>query len=804
MGKPQLKRSRVLLPVLLGVALSTPGVTRAADKCLAGASAAADATAISDLRIAVETACDCQAFDGSSGATSHGKFVKCAKDLIKLKVSAGLLRKECTGIAGKIYAASTCGFKTTAKGDKVACIKRTSSGKLSCSIKPEGSCTSSGGTTQVACPASYFCLDAADSNGDLLIDAADSGSCTTVLGSILGTTVDIPSAAAPPNTPGTAGVKVTNSSLRTQLGKKPNLNTARFIRFRYSRWRGTPDAVLITVAGFGGGANNFKILAENLLPRMRSDYGLTVQLWAFDRRTNLLEDRAGAVLAEAVADPSVALDWYYGSELGLTLHPALGKLGRRALFYNSSSDVPFISNWTALVFSRDIDAVVEAARRTVRNGNVFLGGHSAGSGFATRYAATDFDLSGAGPPQPGYAKLRGIALFEGTGGSTSGAPLTDDSLDRIVAKFDGGLFGAVRDNAGRCVDGKTGCAIATEATDCAGQVPPKCTPPTAAFAAIAGLSPLIFAAAEPSAIQGESDPDGGQIILQVDQGAPGNNAVAKVPDLALLLALPPSTVDGLFGNFLDDDGLGAQLSQAIAASIGAAGPTVNNLHTWLDLTEGPFASSAVPNNGAAPTTLPGSDWGQEKEVTSLARLRETFIGTSNASDWYYPAAGLSVTSVAGVCTAGICTVGNVGAPCSGATQAQANDQCSQSISLDSSALSIGRGRRDIENLTQAANVNIPLICFGGSNGLTPVPGRYTVLANSLGTCSAPSCTGSTPRVVNASSPNAAFPTFGNVDGGFEVYVSEGFAHLDVITAEDNADNNVLAPLAAFMARNAEP
>ena len=67
-------------------------------------------------------------------------------------------------------------------------------------------------------------------------------------------------------------------------------------------------------------------------------------------------------------------------------------------------------------------------------------------------------------------------LLEGGGGSTGGAPLTADTLDRIEAKFDGGLFGAVRDNAGRCVDGTTPCTIATEATDCAGQTPPKCTP----------------------------------------------------------------------------------------------------------------------------------------------------------------------------------------------------------------------------------------------------------------------------------------------------------------------------------------
>jgi len=160
---------------------------------------------------------------------------------------------------------------------------------------------------------------------------------------------------------------------------------------------------------------------------------------------------------------------------------------------------------------------------------------------------------------------------------------------------------------------------------------------------------------------------------------------------------------------------------------------------------------------------------------------------------------LSVTSVAGVCTGGLCTTGNVGAAC---TPSTAQSVCGQSVNLDSTALSVGRGRRDIENLTQAASINIPVIGFGGSNGLAPVPGRYTPFAQSIGVCTAPSCNG-TPRVVNASTPNPAFPTFGDVNGGFEVYINEGFAHVDVLTAEDDVNNNVLAPLSAFIDRNVQ-
>ena len=184
--------------------------------------------------------------------------------------------------------------------------------------------------------------------------------------------------------------------------------------------------------------------------------------------------------------------------------------------------------------SLDIDAVVEAARAAAQNGNVFLGGHSAGTGFAARYAATDFDLTGAGPAQPGYAKLRGLVLLEGGGGSSSAAePPDDDALDLIEARFDGGLFGAVRDDAPRCVDGTTPCTPATEAADCARLREREVR--RAADGLLGGrgaASPQLLAAAEPIAIQAQTDPDCGQAILQVEQGGVADNtAIARSPEL---------------------------------------------------------------------------------------------------------------------------------------------------------------------------------------------------------------------------------------------------------------------------------
>jgi pimeloyl-ACP methyl ester carboxylesterase len=622
-------------------------------------------------------------------------------------------------------------------------------------------------------------------------------------------TVAITSAAEPDETPGSPVVNHSYPDLVTQFGALPDLNKATYTRYFCGESPSAPDAILILVPGFEGGAASFKLLAENALAAGRAR-GLALEVWAFDRRGHQLEDREGIRIAQAAQDGMIALDWAFGGELGLALNPELlAGPNRRAIFHDGHADTAFIANWTPLMFSRDIDAVVEVARAVATNQNVFLGGHSAGTGFLARYAATDFDLTGGGPAEPGYVKLRGLVLLEGGGGSTAAAP-SADTLARIEDKADGGLFHAVRTNVASCVDG-TPCTIATEATVCAGKGNERCTEPTTAYpiltlGPIPFLNPRILMSAEVVAVQGLTDPDSGEALLTVDQGAPGNNPVAVVPDLSGLATLGKTTVEGGLGRFLDDDGTISSLATFIRTSLGAAGPTVGGVGTWLDIDEGPFLPAILPNNGPAPTALPAGVWGQEVEPSRMDRVRMTFINQeTNFTDWYYPSSGLTTTSVSGKCSglAGTCTVGNVPAACSGGTQAVADATCSQSLGLDSSALSVTEGRRDIENLTQAANVNLPVICFGGSNGLTTVSGVFVPYAQTLGTCTAPSCTGSTPRVVNASVPNPAFPTFGDVNGGFEVYISEGYAHVDIVTAEDAAHNNVIEPLLDFLERNVQ-
>jgi pimeloyl-ACP methyl ester carboxylesterase len=728
------------VPSLVLALLACGATAHAADKCLAGASQWIDRAQIDALRAVIESSCPCDT------ATARDEYRRCSTAAVKNAIDTSALRRECRATVNAIQARATCGLP--AAPAKVPCLKKGTGTqpKLRCAIKQESACVDSpsGKVRQIACGGYTHCIDAADANADLLIDAKDElliDAKDELRCAVRRATTDIPSEAEPPNTPGSPGVTVTNPKLITQFGSSTfDLNNARYTRYAAQRPGAKPDAILILVPGFEGGAGGFQVLAENLVVRMAREQGLMVEVWAFDRRSNQLEDRAGILIGDAANDPQVALDWLFGGEIGLPLSPELAGLGRRAVFYDTQTDVPFLASWTPLVHSRDIDAVVEAAHLAVKNGNVFLGGHSAGTGFAARYAATDFDFTGLGPAEPGYAKLRGLVLLKGGGGSTSGTPPTSDTLDRIEARFDGGLFGAVRDNAPRCADGTTPCTVANEATDCADFTPPVCIPPQTSYSTAGGLlNPRILASSEPSAIQGRTDPDSGQIIIQVDQTGPNTSAVDKVSDLATLAVLPRATVYGGIGSFVDDDGFIAGLATFVATSVGAPGPVVSGLTTWQDVTE-TIPATALPDNGPAPTAFPPSTrWGNEKEITRFDRLLGTFVaGDTNFSDWYYPSSGLSTTS---------------GLP-----------------GLDSTALSVGRGRRDIENLTQAPAIDIPVIGFGGSNGLTPVPASFRGFADSIAPCEATSCDG-TQRVVDATNLSAAFPTYGGPEGGYEVYIS---------------------------------
>ncbi len=594
-------------------------------------------------------------------------------------------------------------------------------------------------------------------------------------------TIELPSRARPAFTPGSPGVEVTNPKLLRQFdGASVDLNKARYTRYFLTEQGDLqPDAIVVAIPGFEGGASNYAVLAQNLIQAAREQHSLVLELWALDRRSNQLEDTVGLDIAEAQQNPQLGLDFLFGEQLGLTLSQELvNGPNRRAIFYNSNVDTAYMAQWTTLVHSLDIDAVIDQALATARGGNVFLAGHSAGTGYAARYAATDLALDDAAI-EPGYRKLRGLALLEGGGARLAADPSDAADLELIEARFDGGLYGAVRDQAPRCSDGLTACTVASEAVDCGALVNRRCVEPVAAYSEFGGLlSPQLLAVSEVQALDAMINDESTQTILQIDQnGQPGNNAIALVPELSglgILLGNAPATSSKLLGQFIDDDGVVANLASFVATSVGFPGPEVDGLLTWLSKGEG-IPAAAFSDNGPAPSSLADAGvWGVELEPSDLeGRMLPIFYqGQTNFSEWYYSSSGLGVTSELG---------------------------------LDTSALSLppplGRGRSDIDNRTQARDIDIPVIAFGGSNGLTPVPASWLAFADVLAPCAAASCDDSSGRVLDRFNPSEAFPTFGDIAGGFEVYISEGYSHLDILTADNDESNKVVGPLLAFIERN---
>ncbi len=561
------------------------------------------------------------------------------------------------------------------------------------------------------------------------------------------------SAARPAGTPGSPGAVVAaDSKIAQQFGTtEVNLNNVRYTRYQLAANRSRqPDAVLIAVPGTLAASHSYMVLAENLIKRMLDEHGLAVEVWGVDRRSVQLQDMVGLQVAERERDPSIGLDFLFGAELGLPLSP---KLTRRAVFYDQT-DLSFIGNWTPQVHSIDIDAIVERARTVAKNGNVFLGGHSAGTGFVARYAATDFNFSGNGPAQAGYAKLRGLVLFEGAGTGLATTAPTPAQLDAVIAAADGGLAQAIASGA------------------------------TPAYVSAPGISPRTNASTELTGMQiaFEGTVNGTQALMQKDQGGvAGNNAYARVPGFTNRAF--GVTAGSALATFMDDDN--TPRTQFYSISMGALGTDrADGLRLWLD-NDQTLPASAIRDFGPMYATLsaPLPAWGVEVEATNLLRLAPVFFaGSTTWADWYYPSSGLTIGNAAGG---------------GGAI-----------LGLDTRALSLpvaqgGRGRSDIVNQTQARNINIPVIGFGGSNGLAPVPGAWRPFAEAIAPCAAASCTAGTLRTPAGQSPLAANRTFGGVAGGFEVHITEGYTHVDVLTADDNATNKVVKPLSDFMARNAQ-
>jgi pimeloyl-ACP methyl ester carboxylesterase len=176
-----------------------------------------------------------------------------------------------------------------------------------------------------------------------------------------------------------------------RLREKIDLNQVGVIKV------GSPKAknVLVLEPGTSAGAAYFVPFAKSLTERLPS-----WQVWAVERRENLLEDQSMLHKAKDGKVDAAELFRYY---LGYLAEGA--KAGNDHYKAIPSEDVEFAREWGMNVAVEDLHTVIEAAKAL--GGKVVLGGHSLGGSVVTAYATWDFG------GQPGADGLSGLVYDDG-------------------------------------------------------------------------------------------------------------------------------------------------------------------------------------------------------------------------------------------------------------------------------------------------------------------------------------------------------------------------------------------------------
>jgi hypothetical protein len=176
------------------------------------------------------------------------------------------------------------------------------------------------------------------------------------------------------------------------------LNRIQVLRF-HAMSGAAPHAVVVAMPGFLGGAASFEGLARELVAQSIAA-SAPIEVWAIDRRSNLLEDLRGADSAEAQSMPDIARGYYFG-------HETVG--GHAFAGFLDQSDVAYMSEWGLATLVSDVHALIGHVAATDRIGHVFLMGHSLGGTFAETYAAWHF-----ADGTRGANELAGVILIDGS------------------------------------------------------------------------------------------------------------------------------------------------------------------------------------------------------------------------------------------------------------------------------------------------------------------------------------------------------------------------------------------------------
>jgi hypothetical protein len=174
--------------------------------------------------------------------------------------------------------------------------------------------------------------------------------------------------------------------------------------------RNAPN-ILILNPGTSASAAYFAPLAKTIVAKTRG-----WQVWAVERRENLLEDHSVLNRAKRGRATGQEMFDYY---LGYLADPSIS----RHFEFIPDANVAFAREWGMRVEIGDLRRVVKRAQR--RGRRVVMGGHSLGGSITTAYATWDFG---------GSAGAKGLSGLVYIDGGSSPTPLSaDDARQRLAA-----------------------------------------------------------------------------------------------------------------------------------------------------------------------------------------------------------------------------------------------------------------------------------------------------------------------------------------------------------------------------------
>ena len=351
------------------------------------------------------------------------------------------------------------------------------------------------------------------------------------------------------------------------------LDRVRIVRFSHEDATEV-RAVIVAVPGLLGGAGSWEMLARHIV-RRSIDAGEPVEVWALDRRANLLEDLRGLDAAEAGQNPDVARGYYLRGE-------TVG--GEAFAGFVEQSEVPYVSEWGLTTHMADLRAVIDHVPAEHQQARVFLMGHSLGASMTAAFGAWRFEDG-----VRGAELVAGLVLVDG---AAAAEPSTETEYREGTS---GGLMSMPGVDEIRS---------------------------SRRFLALPLLGVEVHVLAEISAMLALYAPD----EVESDR--------ARTTVLATLMSLPPRNVPDMtnaaaFGWAFDDASNGLSFA-AVSMGQPTGGPTEEY--------ESLFGSTLIrPSDPSATYEWIDALESDPAEHTPLANLAHSWIdGRTNFAEWYFP------------------------------------------------------------------------------------------------------------------------------------------------------------------------